>query len=83
MPVTTALLGIAVADVQLEKEHASSSLKALLLLLGQIAMHLVVLSSPVRDRTLWQKYLTDRDFASLSELRCVPDRLREGSDTPA
>ena len=46
VPVTTAFLGIAVADVQLGKEHASSSLKALLLPLRQIAMHLVVLSRP-------------------------------------
>ncbi len=46
VPVTTAFLGIAVEDVQLGKEHASSSLKALLLLLRQIAMHLVVLSRP-------------------------------------
>jgi uncharacterized membrane protein YoaK (UPF0700 family) len=47
VPVSTAFLGIAVADVQLAKEHAPSSLKALLLLLRQIAMHLVVLSRPL------------------------------------
>ncbi len=46
LPVSTAFLEIAVGDARLGKRHASSSLKTLLFLLRQIAMHWVVLRKP-------------------------------------